>query len=397
MKTALQLKHERGQLHERLNEILSKAEQQGRDLTANEQKNYDEVDGQLRTLDRQIERREAAEQRDRDLATIDTPGGAAAAGLLRGAAESGEIRDVLHGEQTSTTIELRDLAHRDLSVGSDPAGGATVPQQFRERLYEHLVAAAAIRQTNATVVTTTGGEDLSIPTTTAHQGAAIVAEGDPIGEADPTFDVVTLGAFKYGNLTRVTSELLADTAIDLEGYLARDVGRAIGNTAGAHFVTGTGSGQPQGVVPAVTVGRTATNPDSVTADDLLALFFSVIPSYRRDGYWMMNDTTWADVRGLTDSQGRFLVGDLSEGAQARLLGRPVVIDPNVADIAANARSIVFGDFSGYYIREAGPLRIERSAHLGFDTDTVLFRGLLRLDGRLVDASGAIKALEHPAS
>jgi HK97 family phage major capsid protein len=112
---------------------------------------------------------------------------------------------------------------------------------------------------------------------------------------------------------------------------------------------------------------------------------------------MMNDTTWADVRGLKDSQGRFLVGDLSEGARARLLGRPVVIDPNVADMAANARSIVFGDFSGYYIREAGPLRIERSAHLGFDTDTVLFRGLLRLDGRLVDASGAIKALEHPAT
>jgi HK97 family phage major capsid protein len=69
-----------------------------------------------------------------------------------------------------------------------------------------------------------------------------------------------------------------------------------------------------------------------------------------------------------------------------LLGRPVVIDPNVAAPGANAKSVVFGDFSAYYIRDVRGVRFERSDDFTFANDLVSFRAILRTDGDLVDES-----------
>ena len=54
------------------------------------------------------------------------------------------------------------------------------------------------------------------------------------------------------------------------------------------------------------------------------------------------------------------------------------------------KSVVFGDFSAYYIRDVRELRVERSDDYTFNQDLVMFRALLRTDGDLVDATGAIK-------
>ena len=52
--------------------------------------------------------------------------------------------------------------------------------------------------------------------------------------------------------------------------------------------------------------------------------------------------------------------------------------------------MLFGDFAGYYIRDVRVLRFERSDDFAFKQDLVTFRALLRTDGDLVDATGAIK-------
>lgn len=299
------------------------------------------------------------------------------------------------------------LESHDLVKGTPAAGGDLVPTGFVRRLYEHLVEMAAVRQTNAQVIQTDSGENMLVPATTGHGTAGIVAEAGPLVENDPAFKQVELAAFKYGQLIQVSRELIEDAAVDLLGYLARAAGLAIGQANGAHLVTGTGTGQPQGVANAATAGVTGTtgSATSVTAENLIDLYHSVISGYRARAYWLMNDLTAAFVRkireGSGSTAGNFIwQPGLQAGVPDTILGRPVVTDPGVAAMAANAFSIAFGDFSLYYaIRDVRAVRFERSDDFAFANDLVSFRSIFRTDARqLVNgANGAVKWYRNSAT
>ena len=327
--------------------------------------------------------------------------------------EEGALRSLLSGERRSLTVDLgqvRRTVNRDgswsvdekrvLTTGVSTAAGALIGKSFSSQLMEHLIATSAIRQTNATVFTTDNGDDLTIPKTTAHSTAALTAENAAISLSDPAVSSTVLNAFKYGVRIEVSSEMLLDSGVDLTGYLARQTGQALGNGSGAHFITGTGSGQPNGVATAATVGVTGaiSVAGAFTADNVIDTYYSVLPAYRAAGYWLMNDQTAAACRKLKDTTNNYLwERALSAGQPAMLFGRPVVIDPNVANIGLNAKSILFGDFSRYVIRDVAGVRFEASTDFGFDRDVVSFRALLRTDGDLVDLTGAVKAFRGGAS
>lgn len=320
-----------------------------------------------------------------------------------------QLRDLMLGKRRYVDISFRGLsaephpAHygwqvRDLTKGSSSAGGDTVPTSFVNSLYEHMVENTAIRQTNVNVITTSSGENLEVPKTVSFGTAAIVAEGSAIGENDPTFGKVTLGAFKYGQLLQHSSELAQDTGVDLLGFLARDFGRALGNASGADYITGDGSGKPRGVIAATAadVGTAVqgTVASTISGDDLITLQYSVIEPYARNGFWLMRRATEGVVRKLKDDNGQYLwAPGLQAGSPNLLLGRPIVTDPNVAAIGSGNLSVAFGDFSAYTIRDVASVRIERSDDYAFANDMVSWRAILRTDGDLVDSTGAIKLLD----
>jgi HK97 family phage major capsid protein len=296
----------------------------------------------------------------------------------------------------------------DLTKGTATDGAELIPTSFVRRLFEHLIAFSAIRQTNALVMTTDSGENLLVPKTTSYGAATLVAEAGPILEDDPQFAQVTVGAYKYGQLIQISRELVEDSAIDILGFLARSAGRALGVATGAAYVTGTGSAQPQGIANAPTAGVTggAGTGVTVTGDQLIQLYHSLLPGYRSNGYWVMNDATAAFIRQIKDSSGGAGVGNylwqpgMVAGAPDTLFGRPVVFDPNMATMAINAYSIAFGDFSEYFvIRDVDGIRFERSDDFAFANDLVTFRALLRTDSRqLVNgANGAVKFYRNGAS
>lgn len=304
------------------------------------------------------------------------------------------LRSIAKGEMRGAEFKPMAGEMRDLTkIATD--GLETVPTSFYARLVEHMIEVSAIRQTNVTVLTTASGEDLQVPKTTSHSTAAIVAEGAPITESDPQFGQVTLQAFKYGFLVQASRELVDDTGVDLIGYLASQGGRALGNASGAHFVTGTGSAQPNGAVTASTLGKTGatTVSGAFSSNDLIDLYFSVIAPYRIQGWWMLSDAGMAAARKLREdgTNGQYLwAPGLVAGEVSTLLGRPVVSDTNIADPALSAKSVLFGDLSTYFIRDVGSVRIERSDEFAFSSDLITWRFLFRTDGDLVDLTGAVK-------
>jgi HK97 family phage major capsid protein len=398
------LQERRANVWEQTKELLDTAEKEKRDLTAEEEAKYQAFNADLDKMDQRAKDLVDAEQRTKDAE-------AAFAGLLakpqeqprKDADKDSELRRWARGEMRGIDIAKPDgVAFRDLVKGTATAGGNTVPTTFYGQLMAHLIEVSGIMMAGPTVLNTSSGESIEIPVTTAHSSAALTTEANPIGESDPAFATRTLGAYKYGVLLQASSELLTDTGVDLEGYLAMQAGRALGNAFGVHAITGDGSSKPTGVITSASAGVTGGTAvvGAFTADNLIDLYYSVIAPYRNSTScgWLMRDSTLGAARKLKDGQGQYLwQPSLQLGAPDTLLSKPVNTDPNVAAPALSAKSVAFGDFSQYFVRLAGGVRFERSDDYAFNSDLVTFRAIIRADGLLIDQTGAVKVFTGGAS
>ncbi len=409
------LQTRRNNVYEQMKALADTASEQNRSFAAEEQGSWDAMNEELDNLDTRMKSAMETEKRAQEAEKMFEG--------LRGKPEangpedqqrsqsSEEFRKFLRGEGSRTyDVKPTPIDTRDLSKLTAGAGGNTVPTDFYGRLLAHLIETSAVLQSGATILNTSGGEVIQVPKTTAHSSASIVTETAAIGESDPTFGQVSLGAYKYGTMIQVSRELLTDSGVDLEGYLAMQAGRALGNAFGAHAITGTGSSQPRGIITDATVGKTGATGSTVTfgdqsvagagADNLIDLFHSVIAPYRMSASckWMMNDTTAGVVRKIKTADGQYIWSpSVIAGQPDTILGKPVLTDPNVAVPAANAKSVIFGDFSQYFVRLAGGVRFERSDEFAFSNDLVTFRALMRADSALVDLTGALKVFVHSAT
>ena len=425
---AKQLAERRANVIEQATALTDRVADEGREFTADEQQQWDRLHGEIRNLDNKIAAQLDADKRYADMVdgfgrlTGGRVGGDPAEG--RGGITPG-LREFLLGEPGAPeTFRLAPdqgvswrqhklrAERRDLNIGTAADGGDLVETSFYTRMVEHLIDNAAILQVDPLVLRTSGGNPIVFPKTTTHPTATLEAEAGTIAQNDPAFGQVTLSAFKYAELVLVSRELVEDQFIDgaLEDYLARRCGEAVGNAFGTDAILGTGTGEPRGIATDATVGKTAPTGLTTTFGDqsvvgeggdvLIDLFHSVIAPYRRSrsAYWMMNDATAAELRKLKNSQGDYVwQNSLVVGQPDTILGRPVVFDPNVAVLAADALTVFFGDWSRFAVRFAGPIEFVRSNEFAFDTDQIAFRCIMRADCSLIDLTGAVKVLQMAAS
>jgi HK97 family phage major capsid protein len=298
-------------------------------------------------------------------------------------------------------VDGKELRAQGVATGA--AGGYMVPAPFRAKLIEAQKFYSSMRDV-AEVITTETGATLPWPTNddTANVGA-ILAENSQVTEQDVTLGTNDIGAYMYtSKLVRVSLQLLNDNAFDLESWLAGVLGRRIGRAQNQHFTTGTGTAQPEGVQTNSVIGKTGTTGQttSVTYDDLIDLIHSVDPAYRNSGraQFMLNDTTLAAARKLKDSQNRPLwEPSIQVGVPDGLLGYGYSINQDMPVMAANAKSILFGDFyAGYLIRDVQDVQLLRLAERYADYLQVGFLAFARTDGTPQDTA-AYKAYRNSAT
>lgn len=291
-----------------------------------------------------------------------------------------------------------------MSTTTASEGGNLVPRELAATLIEAMKAFGGIREVAAEMNTTTGAT-MDIPTTDAtSEEGEIVAENASVTNADTTFGIITIGAFKYSSKSiALPFELLQDSVIDLEAYITRLLAMRLGRITNKHFTTGTGSSQPEGVVTAVSVGKVGAGgqPTSVIYDDLVDLQHSVDPAYRAEGNsrFMFHDNTLRDLKKLKDGDGRPLwLPGVATGDPNTILGDPYTINQNMPVMAANAKSILYGNFDYYTIRNVMEMLMFRMTDSKYtEKGQVGFLGFMRGDGKLTDVGGAIKAYQNPAS
>ena len=277
------------------------------------------------------------------------------------------------------------------------SGGFTVAQDFSGILERQLLAFGGPRSV-CRVLTTATGASLPWPTVndTGNVGA-LLAENTTIGASvDPTFAAVTFGAYKYSSTPVLASaEILQDSAFDIGSLLAELLGERLGRIEGAHTTTGTGSGQPNGIVTASAAGVTAAGAAAIVFDDIMGLIHSVDPWYRTGPNvgLMMHDQVLLAVRKLKDTTNQPLWQPSQQlGMPDRLLGFPVTINQHMSStIATTLKTMLFGDFSKYVIRDAGSIRFYRLDERYRDLDQTGFIAFKRMDANTIQ-SAAIKRL-----
>ena len=288
---------------------------------------------------------------------------------------------------------------RAQTAGTNSAGGYTVPVELAQIMIKSMAAWGPMYdEAICTVLNTASGNQINLPTvddtTTAiakHTEATALTDD---GSADVTFGQKRLDAYVYDTkFVKFSMELAQDSIFNVEQLLGDLLGERLGRRANVELTTGDGSGDPNGIVTASGLGKTAALTNAIAADELIDLIHSVDPAYRMSPKvrFMFNDTTLGALRKLKDGSGRYLwdQGDFTNGVSPTLLGYRYSINQAMASIGTSNKAVIFGDFGKYFVRKVGApvigvMRERFWPDLGI-------AGLIRLDGELGDAA-AVKHL-----
>jgi HK97 family phage major capsid protein len=161
--------------------------------------------------------------------------------------------------------------------------------------------------------------------------------------------------------------------------------------------TGTGSSQPNGVVTASTLGKTAASATAITFAEVLDLKHSLDPAYRVDPSFgfMMNDAILVYIKklaiGASDARSLWMPSYVA-GEPDRIDGVKYWINQAMETALTTGKKVMLcGDFSKYIIRMSQGMAIYRMNELYSENGLIGFRGVARWDGECINTA-AIKHL-----
>lgn len=351
-------------------------------LTAEDNAVYERMEAEVVALGNEIRRMERASALDAELARpvdvplTNIPGSDA---RIRTGRASNEYKAAM---LTALRSNFRQVSNV-LMEGTDASGGYLVPAEWDSRLIEKLDGENVLRKLG-TAIQTSGERKINVAA--SRPAASWVEENGELVFTDASFSQVILDAYKLSVAVKVSEELLADNAYDLEGYLIRAFGRAIADAEEEAFLVGDGNSKPTGLLHATLGGQTGvtTAGNSITADEVLDLIYRLKRPYRANAGFITADSTLAAIRKLKDGSGVYLWQPaLTAGEPDRLLGYPVYTSQFVPAIASGQPVLAFGDFSYYNIGDRGTRSFAALHELYAGVGQVAFVAKERVDGKLI--------------
>ena len=348
------LQEQRGEALAEIQRLRDVITTEDRDFSADERSAWEASNSHYDQLSDRIAIIERTRTLEADKPVIDVPAKTDAPDYRSMLMSSREIDIPLMRSAPRTVAEARAN-----STTTDSEGGYLVPTTLGAAVEVALLEFGGVREVS-TVIRTETGAQIDLPTVDdSSNTGSVEGENDGLATTDVTFGVKSLNAYKVSSdLVKIPFELLQDSAFDLASLLGRLLGERIARSSSLLYTTGSGSSTVNGVVTASTAGVTAAGVAAITSDELIDLYHSVGRAYRRNGTWMMADSTAKYVRKLKDGDNQYLwQPGLSMGLPDTLFGAPVVTNDDMAALATGNKTVLFGDFSRYYIRDVGAVRL----------------------------------------
>lgn len=258
---------------------------------------------------------------------------------------------------------LRDLEIKaSASVGSDPDGGYFVPDEMATEIGRIASSVSSMRSLAQVVSISASSYKKMVGVGGAGSGWVAEKEARP-ETATPDLKSIDIPADEVYANPFATQKILDDAAVNVEAWLADEVAIKFGEVEGAAFISGTGVGQPRGILgytPAAIASYAWGNPGFVVSGQATTLAADLDPfvdqvtnlkmMYRGNANWIMNRATVGEVRKLKDGDSQYLWQPSNIAGQAgTVLGYPISDDDNMPDIGAGAYAVAFGDFRQAYL------------------------------------------------
>lgn len=321
---------------------------------------------------------------------------------------SGGVMNMAEGDRARMIARQSPDIRNAMSTTTTTEGGFTTAIEYQKSLEAVMKEYGGMRSVSTQIRTGTGIQ-MNFPTAdaTAEIGE-IVGQNVAVALGETAFGNATLDVFKYSSKKiALPFELLQDSFLDIESYVQAVLAVRLGRIMNTHFTNGTGTGQPRGIVTGATAGKVGLTGQtlSILYDDLVDLEHSLDPAYRNApgvGF-MMHDSSLRTIRKIKDTQGRpiFVPGyetGVPGGAPDRLIGRQITINQDMPVFAASAKSVLFGQFSKYIIRDVMDLTMFRMTDSAFTLlGQVGFVAFMRTGGNLIDVGQAVKTYSNSAT
>lgn len=161
----------------------------------------------------------------------------------------------------------------------------------------------------------------------------------------------------------ISQQLLDDSAVDLEQWLAEEVDTEFARQEGIAYLSGNGTNKPYGVLTFVAGGANAARHPwgaipvinsgaaaALTGDGLISLMYDLPSEFTANAKLFINRLSIGQARKLKDGQGNYLwQPSYQQGEPQTLGGAPVVEIPDMPLVAAGNIAALYGDMEATYL------------------------------------------------
>jgi HK97 family phage major capsid protein len=363
MKNSKSYKEERAEVIEKMEGLVASAE--GRDLSSDEQSNFDSLNDKVEELNKMAVRAESFEKLQATKAvkevTENTPSevrdysfqdamNQAATGRLEGLVK--EMDQEARNEARYTGQSFKGIAIPSSiltrAAVATAAGNATEVMAWTDQLEANLVLASAGANFYS------GVDNMKFPVFSAINSGFVAETGGSAPAANGTASSVTLEPKKLISIVNVSAEAIAQNA-SIEAALRRNMAASVAATLEAALLgTGDVSNAPTSIF-----ADAATGPTAVTAADWIEMETDLIANgVQINGArmaYLLDPSAYATVKTLAQVTD---VSPIWDNARKELNGYFSFVSPNVGNGGTAGKDhALFGDFSKCHIAQFGGLDV----------------------------------------
>jgi HK97 family phage major capsid protein len=295
------------------------------------------------------------------------------------------------------TSRLTEDERKALVISNDTTGGYLAPPEYIAEIIKAVVLISPMR--GIVGVRNIGTQSLKQPKRTATASASRVGEtGSRTETTNPAYGLVEIPAPEMFAEAHISMQNLEDSAFDLEAELTEEFTTQFAVLEGNEIINGNGVGKCLGILDANAAGKgtpltytpsgsaaTIAGPSGSQGDGLITMLHALKTAYAVNARWLMNRASLGAVRGLKDTQGRYLWEPaLVPGNPSMILGLPYTEAPDMPSQGANAFPIALGDWKrGYLIAQRLEMAMVRDPYSLANVGQVKFVARRRMGGQVV--------------
>ena len=388
-----ELVEKRNDLVTRAEEIINAAKAEKRELTADEQTEWDSIRANIRSIDSTIEmenevnkmnlteKREEEPMEENKVMTEEEK--TRAIEIEERNAFENYIRGIKVHERSGEMSPAVWVSGSQTAAGS---AGALIPTTIVNYIIRKVYDICPILE-RSQKYNVTGKLDIPYyPADSAKITVAYQSEFSPLSSSSGSFNTIELGGFLAGCLTKISRSLINNVNFDIVGFVVDEMAQAIARFIEKELLIGTTSPSAKVLgLSTLSNSLTAASASAITADEIIKLHDKVKDRFQQNAIWIMSSATRTALRLLKANTGMYLLNDdISTPFGVSLLGKPVYVSDNMPEIATGNTTIYYGDMRGLATKFSENISIEVLRERYADEHAVGVVGWFEFDARVQD-------------